>query len=153
MKHLDNNQIIKITDILKQLLADETILYLKARNAHWNVEGRDFQTIHLYFETLYNELQLVIDEVAEKIRTKDVYAPATMSEYLQFTHLSENPIINHDSLSYIKDLLNDYEIIIGFLNQSILEIEDLNDVSTSDYLVGLLEQHQKTAWMLRSHLK
>ncbi|MBF0598173.1 Dps family protein [Faecalibacter rhinopitheci] len=153
MKHLDNNQIIKITDILKQLLADETILYLKARNAHWNVEGRDFQTIHLYFETLYNELQLVIDEVAEKIRTKDVYAPATMSEYLQLTHLSENPIINHDSLSYIKDLLNDYEIIIGFLNQSILEIEDLNDVSTSDYLVGLLEQHQKTAWMLRSHLK
>jgi len=153
MKYLSTEQIQKITDILKQLLADETILYLKTRNAHWNVEGSDFQTVHVFFETQYNELQLIIDEVAEKIRTKDIYAPATMSEYLQLTHLKENVIENHNSLTYMKELLNDYEIIIAFLNQSIVEIEDLNDVSTSDYLVGLLEQHQKTAWMLRSHLK
>ena len=153
MKYLSTEQVQKITDILKQLLADETILYLKTRNAHWNVEGSDFQTVHVFFETQYNELQLIIDEVAEKIRTKDIYAPATMSEYLQLTHLKENVIENHNSLTYMKELLNDYEIIIAFLNQSIVEIEDLNDVSTSDYLVGLLEQHQKTAWMLRSHLK
>ena len=153
MNFLSKEQIDTIANILKQLLADETILYLKTRNAHWNVEGPDFQQAHVYFETQYNELQLVIDEVAEKIRTKDVYAPATMSEYLQLTHLKENVIEKHDSLTYMKELLNDYEIIIAFLNQSIIEIEDLKDVSTSDYLVGLLEQHQKTAWMLRSHLK
>lgn len=153
MNFLNQEQVNKISNILKQLLADETLLYLKTRNAHWNVEGPDFQTIHVYFETQYNELQLVIDEVAEKIRTKDVYAPATMSEYLQLTHLKESKFEKHDSLSYMKELLNDYEIIIAFLNESIKEIEDLNDVSTSDYLVGLLEQHQKTAWMLRSHLK
>jgi starvation-inducible DNA-binding protein len=153
MNFLSKEQVNKIADILKQLLADETLLYLKTRNAHWNVEGPDFQTVHVYFETQYNELQLVIDEVAEKIRTKDVYAPATMGEYLQLTHLKESKFEKHDSLSYMKELLNDYEVIITFLNQSIKEIEDLNDVSTSDYLVGLLEQHQKTAWMLRSHLK
>lgn len=153
MKFLKPEEVTKITNILKQLLADETLLYLKTRKAHWNVEGPDFQTAHVYFETQYNELQLVIDEVAEKIRTKDVYAPATMSEYLQLTHLNENILDKHDSLTYMKELLNDYEIIIAFLNQAIVEIEDLKDVSTSDYLVGLLEQHQKTAWMLRSHLK
>ena len=153
MSFLSKEDINKIANILKQLLADETILYLKTRNAHWNVEGPDFQQAHVYFETQYNELQLVIDEVAEKIRTKDVYAPATMSEYLQLTHLKENKIEKHDSLTFMQELLNDYEIIIAFLNQSIIEIEDLKDVSTSDYLVGLLEQHQKTAWMLRSHLK
>ena len=67
MNFLSQEQVKKISNILKQLLADETLLYLKTRNAHWNVEGPDFQTIHVYFETQYNELQLIIDEVAEKI--------------------------------------------------------------------------------------
>lgn len=144
----------KIADILIKLLADEHILYLKTRNAHWNVEGPDFQTIHVYFESLYNELQVVIDDVAEKVRQKDVYAPATMSEYLQLTHLSEaRKTENKDSLSFIADLLHDYEVIINFLAGAVVEIEEYKDIATSDFLVGLLEQHQKTAWMLRSHLK
>lgn len=102
---------------------------------------------------MYNELQVVIDDVAEKIRQKDVYAPATMGEYLQLAHLSETPIEGHSSLSYIGALLHDHEVIINFLVDSIPTIEELNDASTTDFLVGLLEQHQKTAWMLRSHLK
>ncbi|MFV0143412.1 MULTISPECIES: Dps family protein [Empedobacter] len=154
MKLLSSEKKQKIADILIKLLADEHILYLKTRNAHWNVEGPDFQTIHVYFESLYNELQIVIDDVAEKIRQKDVYAPATMAEYLQLAHLSETrKTKNKDSLSFIADLLHDHEVIIDFLAQAVVEIDEFHDISTSDFLVGLLEQHQKTAWMLRSHLK
>lgn len=153
MYHLTANQKQEIAAILIKLLADEHILYLKTRNAHWNVEGADFHTAHVYFEELYNELQIVIDDVAEKIRQKDVYAPATMGEYLQLAHLSESPIKGYDSLSFIGALLHDHEVIIDFLAESIPTIEALHDVSTTDFLVGLLEQHQKTAWMLRSHLK
>lgn len=154
MKLLTPEKKQKIADILIKLLADEHVLYLKTRNAHWNIEGPDFQTIHVYFESLYNELQIVIDDVAEKIRQKDVYAPATMTEYLQLTHLSEARKTNKkDSLSFIADLLHDHEVIINFLSEAIVEIEEFNDIATSDFLVGLLEQHQKTAWMLRSHLK
>lgn len=154
MKLLSPENKGKIADILIKLLADEHILYLKTRNAHWNVEGPDFQTIHVYFESLYNELQIVIDDVAEKIRQKDVYAPATMKEYMQLAHLSEErKTENKDSLSFIADLLHDHEVIIDFLSEAVVEIEAFNDISTSDFLVGLLEQHQKTAWMLRSHLR
>ena len=154
MKLLSPEMKQKIADTLTKLLADEHILYLKTRNAHWNVEGPDFQTIHVYFESLYNELQIVIDDVAEKIRQKDVYAPATMTEYLQLAHLSEaRKSDKKDSLSFIADLLHDHEVIIDFLAESVVEIEAFQDISTSDFLVGLIEQHQKTAWMLRSHLR
>ncbi|MEG1200456.1 MAG: ferritin-like domain-containing protein, partial [Algoriella sp.] len=97
---------------------------------------------------------IVIDDVAEKIRQKDVYAPATMKEYMQLAHLSEErKTENKDSLSFIADLLHDHEVIIDFLTEAVVEIEEFHDISTSDFLVGLLEQHQKTAWMLRSHLR
>ena len=53
-------------------------MYIKTRNAHWNVEGADFLTKHRFFEEQYGELQDMIDDVAERIRTLGHYAEATM---------------------------------------------------------------------------
>ncbi|WP_292008386.1 DNA starvation/stationary phase protection protein [Chryseobacterium sp.] len=144
-----------IAEILEPLLADEFLLYLKTRNAHWNIEGPDFHTVHVYFEQLYTELEDVIDEVAERIRKIGHYAPATMKEYLELTHLSEKRENKNNSLSYIKDLLSDHEAIIMYLRGSIDQINEKfeYDYGTSDFLTTLMEQHEKTAWMLRSHLK
>lgn len=144
-----------LAEILEPLLADESVLYLKTRNAHWNVEGPDFHTVHVYFEQLYNELEAVIDEVAERLRKIEHYAPATMKDYLGLTHLSEERSEKNDSLSFIKDLLADHDAIIVYLRESIKKIEDEVEVAygTSDYLTTLMEQHETTAWMLRSHLK
>lgn len=151
---LDNNQTSKIAQILAPLLADEFIIYLKARNAHWNVEGPDFFTAHAYFQELYTESHLIIDEVAERIRKIGQYAPATIKEYMDLTNLKENNLKKNDSLTYIKDLLEDHESIIRYLRKSIENLEKNfeNDYGTIDYLTSLMMLHEKTAWMLRSHL-
>jgi len=143
----------KVADFLSVLLADEFLLYLKTRNAHWNVEGPDFHTMHLYFEEQYNELATVIDEVAERIRKIDHYAPATMTQYLELTHLTEKRNGKNDSMSYIADLLADYEAIIAYIREQLVALEDEIDMGTEDYVSTLAEQHEKTAWMLRAHLR
>src|SRR2546421_5781988 len=74
---------------LSRILADEFVLYVKTLKAHWNVEGPDFHSKHLFFETQYKQLQNIIDDLAERIRTLGHYAPATLKEYLSLTHLSE----------------------------------------------------------------
>ena len=51
----------KLADGLSRLLADTYTLYLKTHNFHWNVTGPMFQTLHLMFETHYNELALAVD--------------------------------------------------------------------------------------------
>ena len=144
-----------IAEILEPLLADEFLLYLKTRNAHWNIEGPDFHTIHVYFEQLYTELEGVIDEVAERIRKIGHYAPATMKEYLNLTHLAEEIVEKNDSMSYIRMLLADQDAIIIYLRGSISKLGKEVELAygTSDYLTSLIEQHETTAWMLRSHLK
>lgn len=143
----------KVADFLSILLADESVFYLKMRNAHWNVEGADFHTMHTYFEELYTQQATNIDEVAERIRKIDHFAPATMSEYLKLTHLTEKRGNDNDSMSYIKELLGDVEAIIIYIREKLVELEKEIDQGTEDYVNALAEQHETTAWMLRSHLR
>ncbi len=139
---------------LSKLLADEFLLYTKTRNAHWNVEGPDFHSMHLFFESQYEQLDEIMDSVAERIRTLDHYAPGSLKSFLDLTHLTEKIGDKNDSLAYIKELLGDHESIIEFIRGNIEPFASkYHDYGTSDFITGLMEDHEKLAWMLRSHLK
>lgn len=142
-----------VSEQLAKLLADEYVLYTKTRNAHWNVEGADFLSKHKFFEEQYGLLEGFIDSVAERIRKIGHYAPATLKNFLALTHLTEYSERKNDSLGYIKDLLTDHETIIEFIRGNINPIADeYGDAGTSDYLTGLMEEHEEMAWILRAHL-
>ena len=139
---------------LSKLLADEFLLYTKTRNAHWNVEGSDFHTKHIFFEEQYEQLDDIMDSVAERIRQLGHYAPATLQGFLQLTHPTEKVGQPNDSLGFIKELLTDHENIIIFLRENINRFaNEYGDAGTSDFITGLMEKHEKMAWMLRAHLK
>ena len=139
---------------LSKLLADEVVLYTKTRNAHWNVEGPDFHAMHLFFETQYELLADKIDRVAERIRQLGHYAPATLQAYLELTHLTEKLSRPNDPPGFIRELLTDHEHVIVFLRENINRFaDDYGDAGTSDFITGLMEEHEKMAWMLRAHLK
>jgi starvation-inducible DNA-binding protein len=139
---------------LSKLLADEFVLYTKTRNAHWNVEGPDFHTKHIFFEKQYEQLDETMDSVAERIRQLGHYAPATLQSFLQLTHLTEKLGQPNDSLGFIRELLTDHENIIIFLRENINRFANqYGDAGTSDFITGLMEEHEAMAWMLRAHLK
>lgn len=143
----------KVAQFLNGLLADEFLLYLKTRNAHWNVEGSDFYNKHLFFEAQYQQLDEIMDDVAERTRKLGHYAPATLKDYLQLTHLTEASRAANDAPGFIRELLTDHESIIIHLRENINRIaNDYKDAGTSDYITGLMETHEKMAWMLRAHL-
>ncbi|MGO1243081.1 MAG: Dps family protein [Sphingobacterium sp.] len=145
---------LAVASILNKLLADEHVLYIKVRNAHWNVEGPDFHAQHLFFEELYGELEETIDEIAERIRAIGHYAVGTMKEFLELSQLDEMRYTKSDSQGFIKELLGDYESIITFVREQLDVVgEDHKDAGTEDFLVAIIEKHEKTAWMLRAHLK
>jgi starvation-inducible DNA-binding protein len=143
----------QIAEQLNKILADEFVLYSKTLNAHWNITGPDFHTAHVYLETLYNEQQEIVDTVAEKIRTLGHYALGNLSQYVKVSHLSEKLTGKFDSQNLFKELLEDHESIIIFLRENIGPFgEKYGAEGISDYITSLMEQHEKTAWMLRAHL-
>jgi len=142
-----------VIKILSTLLADEYVLYTKARNYHWNVVGMQFNDLHKFFQTLYEELNEYVDDVAERIRTLGGKSVATLKEFLELTRLREHPGEYPDAKTMISNLLADYETIIRNLREDIVTVgEKYKDLGTADFLTELMEKHEKTAWMLRSFL-
>ncbi len=143
-----------VEEQLSKFLADEYVLYTKTRNAHWNVEGSDFYDKHKFFEGQFEQIDDIIDSIAERIRSLGHYAPATLQSFLNLTHLSEQSRSENNSKSFITELLNDHESIIIHLRENINRFaNDFKDLGSSDFITGLLETHEKMAWFLRSHLK
>jgi starvation-inducible DNA-binding protein len=143
----------KVADELAKILADEFVLYTKTRKAHWNVEGPDFYDKHKFFEAQYEQLDEFIDQVAERIRTLGHFPPASLKAFLELTHLTEMGSKTNDSIGFIKELLEDHESIIIIMRENINKFADeLKDAGTSDFLTGLMEEHEKIAWFLRAHL-
>jgi starvation-inducible DNA-binding protein len=150
---IKQENISKIVDVLTKILADEFVLYTKTKRAHWNVEGPDFYNKHLFFEQQYDAIDEIVDTVAERIRSLGHYTPATLKDFLALTHLTEELKEKNDSNGFIKELLLDHESIIIYLRENINSIaNELQDAGTSDFITGLVENHEKMAWMLRAHL-
>lgn len=148
----DANRLAVATE-LARILSDETVLYIKTKNAHWNVEGDDFYDKHKLFESQFEQLDELIDNIAERIRAIGHYAPATLKSYLSLTHLTEKISEQNSSQGFIKELLQDHESIIIILREHIKPFtNDFHDLGTSDFITGLMETHEKMAWFLRSHL-
>ena len=136
---------------LSRLLADTYTLYLKTHNYHWNVTGPMFQTLHLMFETQYNELALAVDAIAERIRSLGAPAPGS---YREFGALSSVPEDDDRPLAeeMIRRLVAGQETVARTARSVFPVVEDAHDEATADLLTQRLQVHEKTAWMLRSLL-
>ncbi|WP_343700686.1 DNA starvation/stationary phase protection protein [Chitinophaga sp.] len=141
-----------VANKLQVLLADEHVLYTKTRNFHWNVVGDNFSEMHLFYEKQYGELAEIIDEIAERIRMIGHYSTGRMADFLKLTNLLEQEYTSKQT-EQIRYLLDDHETIIRSLRELITEFSDKQkDLGSSDFVTGLLRQHEKMAWMLRSYL-
>lgn len=142
-----------IVDSLNTLLADQSLLYTKTRNYHWNVVGPRFNDLHKFFEAQYEELAEMIDETAEVARQFGGTAAGTLDEFIKLSRLREEPGTIPDENGMMQNLLDDHETIIRSLREDIEQAdEEFKAADAADFLTGALEQHNKMAWMLRSML-
>jgi starvation-inducible DNA-binding protein len=143
-----------VVRILNTVLADEFLLYVKSRRFHWNVEGPDFSELHELFQKHYEQLGEVIDDVAERARALDGIAAGSFEEYLELTRLKEETAHRYDARGMIAALLADHEAVIRNLRRDLQTCSNEHgDEGTMDFLTGLMQAHEKMAWMLRVYLR
>jgi starvation-inducible DNA-binding protein len=143
-----------VVGLLSPLLADEYVLYTKTRNYHWNVVGPQFNDLHKFFQDQYEALDDMVDEIAERARMLGGQAVGTLGEFAQLTRLKEHPARYPDAREMLANLLADHEAIIRTLRRDLeTAAEQHHDVGTNDFLTGLMERHEKMAWMLRAFLE
>jgi starvation-inducible DNA-binding protein len=142
----------KIADGLSRLLADTYTLYLKTHNFHWNVKGPMFQTLHLMFETQYNELALAVDLIAERIRALGFPAPGTYSAYAKLSSIPETEGVP-EARDMIRLLVEGQEAVARTARKIFPLVDEAHDEPSADLLAQRMQVHEKTAWMLRSLLE
>lgn len=146
-KHLD-----KSIALLSVILADEMTLYIKTRKFHWNVCGDSFMELHKLFQSQYTELEENIDLIAERINKLGGKTIGTMKEFTEETRLKEYPNKYPVQKEMMKELLADHESVIVNLRKDIDTCAEKNkDAGTADFLTGLMEDHETTAWILRRY--
>jgi len=140
-----------IAEGLNALLADTYGLYLKTHAFHWNVTGPMFQTLHLMFETHYNELWLAVDPVAERIRALGFPVRATYAAFGKLSSIPETDGVP-EATDMVRELVKGHEAAARTARSIFPKAEKGGDESTVDLLTQRLQIHEKTAWMLRSLL-
>lgn len=145
----------KIAEGLSRFLSDSFTLYLKTHNFHWNVTGPMFNSLHVMFETQYNEQWMALDETAERIRALGFNAPASYGEFTRLSSIPEEPGLTEapDWREMVRQLVVGNEAVARTARKVLKTADDGGDDPTVDLMTQRLQVHEKNAWMLRSLLQ
>lgn len=145
---------LEVGQILNLLLADEFVLYATTRDYHWNVTGPEFRSLHQQFEEQYDQIAVWIDDVAERARAIGVGARGNFADLAKAARSSADPGIDLLAEHMLAELLALHEeMVVQLRADSVACLDRYKGAGTADFLTGLMEKHEKAAWMLRAQLE
>lgn len=148
-KSIEHNK--QVVEDLGKLLADTYTLFLKTQNFHWNVTGPLFYSLHLMFESQYEELYEAIDIIAERIRALGHHSPGSFAEFSKLTQIKEAS--QHlDANEMLTQLMFDHHQIANLAYKILETTKAQHDEGTMDIVIDRIKAHEKTIWMLKSCL-
>jgi len=148
---ISENERDRVVELLKHILADTYLLYVKTQNFHWNVTGPLFSQLHALFESQYEGLSDAVDTLAERIRALGAVAPGSFSSFLAYASLEE-ATETPNAEGMLAQLLDDHESLIRSMRTGFDILDEAGDEVTVDLFVERMAYHEKIAWMLRASL-
>ena len=147
---LDRVICVSVVEILNNMLANEAVLTLKTRSAHWKMNVTGYLDRDTLFLVQYKQLNDVTDMISKRIRLLGGLPMGSFEEFLKNSRLKEQPGV----VPGIIHLLADHETVIRFLREDMkMCSEQYEDEVTRSFLVDILSLHEKMAWMLRSNIE
>jgi len=149
---MQDEKLLPVVMDLNTLLSDYHMYYQKLRSFHWNILGKNFFDLHEQFEDMYNDAQIKIDEIAERILTLRHHPVSKFSDYIKIATVQEESAMISDQ-KMIETLLNDHKIILAQMSSVIDSAENAGDEGTIDLVGAYIRELEKTSWMLNAWTK
>jgi starvation-inducible DNA-binding protein len=138
---------------IKILLANVTVMYYKAHQFHWNIEGIEFTQYHEFFGDLYTDVYESVDPIAELLRKLDEYAPVSLDELFKYKTIEEETtrvVLLSDILA---SLIKTNDEVLSSLNK-VCELAIQNkQQGIANFIADRIDTHQKHAWFLKASAK
>lgn len=148
---LSEKKINALTVDLNELLANYQVYYQNLRGLHWNIKGKNFFQLHDKFEELYNDSQVKIDEIAERILTLEGKPLHTFDDYTKLANIPVGKDISNDVEAVnlvVKSLKQLVEIERNILDKSAVADDEGTNAMMSDFIF----EQEKTIWMFKAWL-
>ncbi len=145
----DDKTTSQIVNELQPSLYDLLALGLITKQAHWNVQGPHFRSLHLHLDEIWAEVQDHIDTLAERITALGVSPSGQANEVSDNANLSQIPLGFLKDVQVIDLMTERVGTTCRNIRERMARIEDVDTV-TADLLHGILEGLEKQLWMLRS---
>lgn len=141
-----------VIGILLTQLANLIDLHLQTRDAHWNVRGAHFISLHKLFEELGDSVEDEIDPLAERITALGGRAVSGLKEVAGLTELEAFPAKQKGDLHFAKAMADRFAAAGSSARSAIDRAESLGDADSADLLTGISRMLDKSLWLLEAHL-
>lgn len=148
---LEKKDMTEIIKKLNNLLSSYHIFYINVRGYHWNVKGEHFFSLHEKFEELYTDLQLQIDEIAERILTLGGVPLHAYSDFSENASIKEDKNV-HDGKACVRGLVSGLQALIEEQRTVAAAAEGVDDQGSADLVTEYVQEQEKLVWMYTAFL-
>ena len=142
----------ELVNELNGLLSNFQIYYQNLRGLHWNIRGKRFFDLHLKFEELYNDSQIKIDLIAERVLTLGGTPLHTFADYIENSKLQIGKNISKD-VEAIQLILESLSVLLQVERVILAKAADINDEGTNSMMSDFIVEQEKTNWMLKAWME
>jgi len=142
----------ELVNELNGLLSNFQIYYQNLRGLHWNIRGKRFFDLHLKFEELYNDSQIKIDLIAERVLTLGGTPLHTFADYIENSKLQIGKNISKD-VEAIQLILGSLSVLLQVERVILAKAADINDEGTNSMMSDFIAEQEKTNWMLKAWME
>jgi starvation-inducible DNA-binding protein len=145
---LDPGAVEAISNELRQLLADSFALYLKTKNFHWHMTGKNFRDYHLLLDEHGDQIFAMTDPIAERARKLGATTIHSIGEIASYQRLKDNNAQHVSPKAMLSELFADNRQLIAFFRAAHEVCEQHNDVATTSLIEVWIDETERRAWFL-----
>lgn len=149
---LPSKETEQMADELNVLLSSFQVYYQNLRGIHWNIRGKRFFELHVKFEELYNDAQLKIDEIAERVLTIGGKPLHTFEDYMKHNKIAVGKNISKDEEA-VNLVVNSLSELLKIERDLLNKSGEANDEGTNSMMSDFIKEQEKTIWMMKAWLE
>lgn len=143
----------KNIDILNEYMCNLKVLNNNLYNMHFNIVGNSFFGLHKKLDEYYNEVALMYDSIAERIKMLNGYPTTSLKNIEDISSIKSMISQDYAGNQVLEVLDNDFSFLVEYTNDLINYFNKENDYYTVNLLNDNLMFFRKELWMIKSSLK
>jgi starvation-inducible DNA-binding protein len=149
---IDTKMADKLAKMLNDLLANYQVFYTNVRGFHWNIKGEKFFELHMKFEELYDDINVKVDEIAERILTLGYQPNYAFTNYLKQSEIKE-AMNTSNGTENVESIVSSLSLLISKQRQILSVAADADDEGTNSLMSDYIREQEKLVWMYSASLK